>query len=93
MVDTGPENARMHALQEGGLYKTFCYGHSTELSHINLSHLSCYPRFMRFLRDNPLDTEHYRSLVAALEAVDFARMPGVEVSFTDMLHTEAEGAI
>lgn len=93
MVNTGPENARMHALQEGGLYKLFCYGKAVEMSHINMSHLSCYPRFVQFLRANPLDTAEYRGLLSALETFDFARIPGVETSFLDMLHTEAEGAV
>jgi hypothetical protein len=93
MLNTGPENARMHALQEGGLYKLFCYGRAKELSHINMSHLSCYPRFLSFLRANPLDTVEYRSLVAALEGFDFGRIPGVQIEFADMLHSEAEGAL
>jgi hypothetical protein len=93
MLSTGPENARMHALQEGGLYKTFGYGNTREMSHINMTHLSCYPRFMAFLRANPLDTPEYRALVGALETFDFTRIPDAELTFGDMLHSEKEGLI
>jgi hypothetical protein len=93
MLNLGPTNTRMHALQEGGLYKTFGYGDLRQISHINMSHLSCYPRFMRFLRANPLDTPEYRDLVARLETFDFTRLAGVDISFLDMLHSEMEGCI
>ncbi len=86
LLNEGPTETRMHLLQEGGLYKLFCYGATRDLGRdIQLSHLSCYDRFLTFLRRNPLDTPEYRSLVAALEAVDWTKMSGVERSFWDML--------
>ncbi len=86
MLNEGPTETRMHTLQEGGLYKLFCYGKTRDLGRdIELSHLSCYDRFMTFLKRNPLDTVEYRSLVEQLEKVDFAKMPNVERSFWDML--------
>lgn len=87
MLNEGPTETRMHTLQEGGLYKLFAYGRTRELGRdIELTHLSCYDRFMAFLRRNPLDTPEYRALVAQLEAVDWSRMPGVERTFHDMDH-------
>ena len=89
MLNEGPTETRMHTLQEGGLYKLFAYGKVRSLGRdIELTHLSCYDRFMTWLRRNPLDTPEYRSLVASLEAVDWAAMPGVERSFHDMLYPE-----
>ena len=89
MLNEGPTDTRMHTLQEGGLYKLFCYGKTRELGRdIQLSHLSCYDRFMTFLKRNPLDTPEYRALVAQLEAVDWSRMLGVQRSFHDMLYPE-----
>ncbi len=85
MLNEGPSEARMHTLQEGGLYKLFAYGDARQLgARIELSHLSCYDHFLAFLKRNPLDTDAHRALVAQLEAVDWARMPGVERSFLDM---------
>jgi hypothetical protein len=89
MLNEGPTETRMHTLQEGGLYKLFCYGDARAIgAQVELSHLSCYDRFMTFLRRNPLDTPEYRSLVAQLETVDWNALPGVERSFHDMLYPE-----
>ncbi len=89
MLNEGPTETRMHTLQEGGLYKLFAYGDARAIgARLELSHLSCYDRFMTFLRRNPLDTDAYRALVAQLEEVDWSRMPGVERSFHDMLYPE-----
>ncbi len=85
MLNEGPTEARMHTLQEGGLYKLFAYGDARQLGRdIELSHLSCYDHFLAFLKRNPLDTAEWRALVAGLEAVDWAAMPGVERTFLDM---------
>ncbi len=89
MLNEGPTDTRMHTLQEGGLYKLFAYGKTRQLGRdIELTHLSCYDRFMTWLHRNPLDTPEYRSLVARLEAVDWGVMPGVERTFWDMLYPE-----
>lgn len=89
LLNEGPTETRMHLLQEGGLYKLFCYGATRDLGRdIQLSHLSCYDRFLTFLRRNPLDTSEYRDLMARLEAVDWAKMPGVQRAFWDMLMPE-----
>jgi hypothetical protein len=89
MLNEGPIDTRMHTLQEGGLYKLFAYGSVRDLGRdIQLSHLSCYDRFMTFLRRNPLDTPEYKALVTALEGLDWLRMPGVQRSFHDMLYPE-----
>ena len=81
----GPTDLRMHSLQEGGLYKTFCYGRVMTLGNqIELSHLACHDHFMGFLKRNPLDTYAYRALVEQLEKVDWSRMEGVERTFHDM---------
>lgn len=93
VLNTAPQETRMHMLQEGGLYKTFCYGDLRQMEAINMSHLSCYDHYMTFLRNNPLDTPEYKSLVGALETFDFARIPGVERVFQDMLYSEKEGRI
>ncbi len=89
MLNEGPTETRMHTLQEGGLYKLFCYGKTRDLGRdIELSHLSCYDRFMTFLKRNPLDTVEYRTLVDKLEKVKWEKMPGVERGFHDMLFPE-----
>ena len=89
MVNEGPTETRMHSLQEGGIYKTFCFGETVDLANrVNLAHLSCYKHFMRFLRDNPLDTPEYRSLVSQLEGVNMSRLKGVEMDFWDMYYQE-----
>lgn len=85
ILSDGPTDLRMHSLQEGGLYKTFCYGKTLALGgQIELSHLACYDHFMGFLKRNPLDTHEYRALVEQLERVDWSRMEGVERTFHDM---------
>lgn len=93
MLLDAPKETRMHALQEGGLYKTFCYGNMRQISSINLCHLSCYPRFMRFLDKNPLDTPEYRTLVNVLKEFNLIRIPKEAMVFQDMLHSEIEGVI
>ena len=93
LLANGPTEARMHGLQEGGLYKLFCYGRALSMERINMAHLSCYHRFMRFLRENPLDTPEYRQLIATLEGFDFGQIPGAELSFFDALHTEEQGIV
>lgn len=93
LLANGPTEARMHGLQEGGLYKLFCYGRALSMERINMAHLSCYHRFLRFLRENPLNTPDYRQLVATLEGFDFGQIPGAELSFLDALHTEKEGIV
>lgn len=85
LLNEGPNDTRMHLLQEGGLYKLFTYGMARALGgRIELSHLSCYDNFMAFLKRNPLDTPEYRYLVKELEAIDWSRMPNVERTFHDM---------
>lgn len=89
MLNEGPTETRMHTLQEGGLYKLFCWGKTRSLGRdIELAHLSCYDRFMTFLRRNLLDTPEYRALVGQLERVNWEAMPGVERTFHDMLFPE-----
>ncbi len=85
VLSNGPTDLRMHSLQEGGLYKTFCYGKTLQLANlIELSHLSCYDNFMDFIKRNPLDTPEYRYLIDQLEKIDWSKMPGVERKFHDM---------
>lgn len=87
MLENGPTETRMHSLQEGGLYKLFCYGKAREVGpQIQLAHLSCYDHFMTFLERNPLDTQEYRWLVDQLRGFDFGRIPGVERTFHDMIY-------
>ena len=90
MLNDGPTETRMHSLQEGGLYKLFCYGKTRDMgSLIDMSHLSCYDHFMAFLRSNPLDgCPAYAALVSALESFDMTRLPGVQLSFHDAHHTD-----
>lgn len=91
MLNHGPTDTRMHSLQEGGLYKTFCYGKTLALADkINLSHLSCYDHFLEWLKANPLDLKEYHEFVEQLEKVDWAKMPGVERVFHDMHWTNDE---
>jgi hypothetical protein len=85
LLANGPTETRMHTLQEGGLYKLFCYGKTRAFGgDINLSHLSCYHHFMRYLERNPLDTEEYRTLRYMLASLDMSRLAGVDLSFLDM---------
>lgn len=85
MLNHGPTETRMHSLQEGGLYKTFCYGKTLALADkINLSHLSCYDHFLEWLKANPLDIKEYHEFVEQLEKIDWAKMQGVERVFHDM---------
>lgn len=86
MLHNGPTETRMHSLQEGGLYKTFCYGKTKSHTNINLSHLSCYENFMRFLVANPLHTIEYVNLRIKLENFNFEKIPGVELKFHDMYY-------
>jgi hypothetical protein len=89
MLNEGPTETRMHTLQEGGLYKLFAYGDVRALGRdIQLAHLSCYDRFLTFLRRNPLDTPEYRALVTALKGVDWTTLPSVERAFWDMLYPD-----
>ena len=86
MLDNGPTETRMHSLQEGGLYKTFCYGKVVSSENIDLSHLSCYQNFMRFLVKNPLDTGDWHKLYETLETFDFSKIPNAELKFHDMYY-------
>lgn len=88
LLNEGPTETRMHTFQEGGLYKLFGWGDARVIGdRINLTHLSCYTRFMRFLERNPLDTPEYHALVAALPAAaERARAAGAEMEFHDMYH-------
>lgn len=86
MLDNGPTETRMHSLQEGGLYKTFCYGKVVFGVNLNLSHLSCYENFMKFLVKNPLDTGEWHKLYETLETFDFSKIPNVELKFHDMYY-------
>ena len=89
MLNDGPLETRMHTLQEGGLYKLFCYGKARVLGpHIQLSHLSCYEHFVTFLRRNPVDTPQYRDLLAQLASFDMDTLHGVEMTFLDMMYPE-----
>lgn len=97
MLNNGPTDTRMHSLQEGGLYKMFCYGRVRDMSkEINMSHLSCYKNFMTFLRANPLDEggsskmTPYVHLVRELESFDFTRIPGVQLDFHDAYHVATQ---
>lgn len=93
ILNNGSENFRMHTLQESGLYKLFCFGKVANFNNVNLSHLSNYKNFMRFLRENPLESEEYKSLLDKLTNFDFTRIPNVETDFLDMLNSEKEGVI
>jgi hypothetical protein len=86
MLANGPTETRMHSLQEGGLYKTFCYGNCISYTNLNLSHLSCYQNFMKFLVRNPLDTAEWHMLYETLETFDFSKIPNVELKFHDMYY-------
>lgn len=86
MLQNGPTETRMHSLQEGGLYKTFCYGNTFSYTSLELSHLSCYENFMKFLKRNPLPTLQYVNLVMQLENFDFKKIPGVDLKFHDMYY-------
>lgn len=88
MLENGPTETRMHSLQEGGLYKTFCYGKTLSYTNLNLSHLSCYENFMKFLYKNPLPTLQYTNLVMKLKNFDFSKIPGVQLEFHDMYYEE-----
>lgn len=93
MLNDGPTETRMHSLQEGGLYKLFCYGRTRDLGrHINMTHLSCYAHFMAFLLANPLPGDAYARLVEGLTtlvetATKDGRLAGVEMTFHDAYHT------
>lgn len=85
MLNEGPTETRMHALQEGGLYKLFAYGKTLSFgSQVELTHLSCYSRFMAFLERNPLDTPEYQRLRYMLASLDMERLKGVDLTFLDM---------
>lgn len=88
MLRNGPTETRMHSLQEGGLYKTFCYGKTLSHTNLNLSHLSCYDNFMKFLIKNPLPTLQYVNLRMKLGNLDFSKMKNVELKFHDMYYEE-----
>lgn len=91
MVEQGPTNTRMHSLQEGGLYKLFCFGRTKELGpHLDLTHLSCRANFARFLQENPLPGDDYWDFIHDLDNLVEAatldgRLKGVEMTFHDML--------
>ncbi len=90
MVNEGPVETRMHSLQEGGLYKLFCYGETKDLGmHLDLSHLSCFSNFRQFLRNNPLDHPSWYGLILDLDGFTDAceadgRLGGVDMKFHDM---------
>lgn len=85
LLANGPQNTRMHVFQEGGLYKMFGYGNGVALGNsIELSHLSCYENFMKFLARNPMDTAEYKSLVDSLLGIDKSKLCGIETKFWDM---------
>ena len=86
MLKNGPTETRMHSLQEGGLYKTFCYGKAVSSEKLNLSHLSCYQNFMLFLNKNPLITKEFEYLYKKLMRFDFSKIPNVELKFHDMYY-------
>jgi len=88
MLHKAPTETRMHSLQEGGLYKTFCYGNALSYTNLNLSHLSCYENFMKFLKRNPLPTLQYANLRMALENFDFGKIPNVDLKFHDMYYEQ-----
>lgn len=85
MLNEGPTDTRMHTLQEGGLYKLFAYGRARSFgADIELTHLSCYSRFMAYLERNPLDTPEYQRLRYMLASLDRERLGGVDLTFHDM---------
>ena len=87
ILKAAPTETRMHTLQEGGLYKLFCYGKAFSCSEfISISHLSCYKNFMKFLKNNPLPTLQYVNLVMQLENFDFTKIPNVQLEFHDMYY-------
>ncbi len=97
MVNDAPVDTRMHSLQEGGLYKLFCFGRTRDLgAHLDLAHLSCHSHFMRFLRENPLDSDDYADLVEDLDslvkqATGGGHLDGVDMEFHDMLFSTKGG--
>lgn len=88
VLNNAPIDTRMHSLQEGGLYKMFCYGRVKSHTNVNLSHLSCYENFMKFLAKNPLNTEEWNQLYLSLEEFDFSKIPNVQLEFHDMYYEE-----
>lgn len=88
MLNNGPTETRMHSLQEGGLYKMFCYGKVKSANKVNLSHLSCYKNFQIFLERNPLNTQEYKDLLYNINNFDFSKIPGVDLEFHDMYYEE-----
>lgn len=93
MLNEGSTDTRMHSLQEGGLYKLFWYGDTRAMTHIEMSHLSCYDHFMKFLRANPLETPEYQALVQSLDHINMKLLDGVQMRFHDAFHTTKDGVI
>jgi len=87
ILKDAPPDVRAHTFHEGGLYKLFCYGNVTSSTNINISHLSNYNNFMKFLYRNPLDCEEYTNLIKALKnIVNNEQLKNVELEFEDMYY-------
>ena len=87
ILNNAPDNIRQHTFHEGGLYKLFCYGRMISSTNINISHLSNYNNFMKFLSKNPLDSIEYKVLLDNLkQIINNERLKNVELDFLDMYY-------
>lgn len=89
ILNYAPNDVRAHTFQEGGLYKMFCYGNVKSSTNLNISHLSNYNNFMKFLLKNPLNSKEYHDLVDKLTLVRMdERLKDVQLDFLDMYYEE-----
>jgi hypothetical protein len=88
ILDNAPENVRAHTFQEGGLCKLFGYGNVISSKNLNLSHLSNYTNFIKFLKKNPLDSVDYKQFLNDLENINMDKLKGVDLEFLDMYYEE-----
>lgn len=87
ILNNAPTEVRVQTFHEGGLYKLFCYGDMKSSINLNISHLSNYKNFMKFLKRNPLYSIEYLDLIHKLEKIiTHPNLVGVDLEFLDMYY-------